>query len=389
LILALVACPSVRAEAVATVSVDRLLALEDSVSEGQGRPVRCLLGYQSCLVYLSTLADKIIDTKGTTTVALVPPYRKAASAKDLSLLPGPSVFGLKDRAGGAEKKKPAVPDWAQPLPVDQAFYDRVWQDGELNITLSLGYRDLGGGSNPDLFNYGAYAVTLDRIRRFAREWSMTWRQVDPLESVAEVKIDEDRLLRLRVIDPHVFCPDEKAKVDRMEKGIVRDASGMLVKFTNNGLLSRKGNCPAQLDAAAEARRRFMAALAGSQAEDMVFYDGHSRYGRGPDFGPFSSRPGKILPADLNEAAISSKDVAAIYFNGCSGMKNYAALVKRASKAGKVVAWNTKAPSTTDSVDDLLLFTQGVIEQRPLAAVERYLNAVHADGRWPSEVRITR
>jgi hypothetical protein len=389
-----VVCGEARAQLSREVSVDRLIDLEDAVSERQGRPVHCLLGYRSCLVYLSRLDGKVLDSKllggkKRSAVALVPPYEKKATPKDMSVLLTSDLYRLDDRTDSVATVPFKTPDWVLHKPADQAFYDKVWRDGELNITLSLGYKDQGVGDNPDLFNYSVYAIALDRVHRFANEWNMTWRKVDDLESVAEVRIAPDRLVRLRVIDPHVFCADEQAEVHAVESAIKRDAGGLILQILDEGTFSRTGACARQEEWAAEARIRFMQALSGAHADDIVFYDGHSRHGRGPDFGPFSGKAGKVAPKDLIDRTVASANLAAVYFNGCSGGRNYKTFVAEAKKAGKVVIWNTLAPSMLDADDDLLLFAQGVVESRSLAAIERYLNLTQADGQWPSEVRVDR
>jgi hypothetical protein len=334
------------------------------------------------------LDSKKIGGKKKTTVALVAPYQKVAAPKDMTVLVAQDIYNLKDRANRSVEAPFQTPDWALHQPADEDFYAQIWRDSELNLTLSLGYVDYGS-HKPNLFNYGVYASTLERVRTFANEWNMTWTKIDDIESVAEVKLAPDRLVRLRVIDPHVFCPDEQAVIDDIERSIERDAAGRIVKFLGKAVFSRKGRCTPQEERAAEAKRRFIQALTGAHAEDMVFYHGHSRYGRGPDFGPFLSKSGKVTLKDLTVATVESKNLAAVYLNGCSGGRNYADFVAKAKKSGKMVVWNTKAPSTVDAEDDLLLFVKGVFENRGLTAIERYLNLTQAHGKWPSQVKIDR
>jgi hypothetical protein len=368
------------------VSVDKLISFEKTVSEGLGRPVHCLLGYRSCLALLSLLDRKKIGGEQKTTLALVPPYRKAATPKDMTVLAAQEIDKLKDRADQSAATPYQTPSWALHQPADEEFYAKIWRDRELNLTLALGYIDHGSSNR---FNYGVYATTLDRVKNFANEWNMTWTKIDDIESIAEVKITSDRLVRLRVIDPHIFCPDEQAIIDNIERSIKRDATGRILKFLDKAVFTRKGKCALQEERAGEAKRRFMQALAGANAEDMVLYHGHSRYGRGLDFGSFSGKSGKVAPTELTQATVESKSLAAVYLNGCSGGRNYADFVVKAKKSGKIVVWNTKAPSTIDSEDDLLLFVKGVFERRGLTAIERYLNLTQADGEWPSQVKIDR
>jgi len=376
---------SALAEPVA-INLGNFLRTEREVSVLQGRTIVCLLGYNNCDVALKVLQDKEIPSDAPPYIAIVPPYQKKVPFKGLGILTFEEVLALKSgRPEGMLGVPP--PDWAKPAPEDRKFYERIWRDGELRITHFMGHRDLGVGKTPDLFMYGSYALELDKLRYFASEWGFETRRVDEIETELTATIAPGRVVRIRIVDANVFCDDERELVDAIERDVIeRDPRGYIRSIEGVDTLKRDLDCPRQLEASAEAKARLFATLADPN-EDMVFYQGHSRFGRGPDFGPFSAKPGKVNPKELI-AAIVNSTVAVMYFNGCSGGKNYGTLIDKATKSGKTMIWNEKAPNRLDGVDDILLFTQSVFEARPLKAIERYMNLTQERGEWANTVKVS-
>ncbi len=368
------------------INLSNFLRTEREVSVLQGRTIICLLGYNNCDVALSVLREKEIPADTPPYVAIVPPYQKKIPFKGVSILTLEEVLALKaGQPAGIQGVPP--PDWAKPAPEDRKFYERIWRDGELRITHFMGHRDLGVGKTPDLFMYGSYALELDKLRYFADQWGFETRQVDEIETELTATIAPGRVVRIRIVDANVFCDDEQELVDAIERDVIkRDPRGFIRSIDGRDTLKRDLECPLQLEASAEAKRRLFATLADPN-EDMVFYQGHSRFGRGPDFGPFSAKPGKVNPKELI-AAIVDSSVAVMYFNGCSGGKNYGTLIDKATKSGKTMIWNEKAPNRLDGVDDILLFTQSVFEARPLRAIERYMNLTQERGEWANTVKVS-
>jgi len=366
-----------------TASAD-ILKLEREASALHGRPIHCIGWYAECYFMLGKVKESVLpETKAT--VALTPVYNVVTSYKAVTQLNLRDVMALPE--GSPEKPETVVDPgpWVDFTEADQAFYDRIGADGSVNISFFIGYRDQGVRPDPDLFNYGVYAMTLDMIEQFASQWGMTWRQVDRTERVAELDGGDGRPgIRLRVIDPHSFCAAERQRVDEIEsREIRRGTAGDIVEFTGKAMLERDG-CEAQDVASAVVKRKFLEALSPESREDMVFYDGHSRYGKGPDFGPYSGKTGKVAPKELIDAVLSADHLSAFFFNGCSGERNYGGLIERATDQGKVVIWNSAAPDMLDADDDLLLFMQSIFLQRPLLATERFMNLGDKFGTWPSQ-----
>ena len=373
------------APAPGAMDVGTILRVEREVSALHGRSIVCLLGYDNCEVALNVLKEKELPSSIKPYVAIVPPYQKKTSFKGMSILTLDEVLDLKP--GKPEGKQGVVnPDWAKFLPEDQKFYARIWRDGELRITHFIGYRDLGVGKNPDLFTYGSYALELDKLRYFATQWGFESRKVDELETELTSTIG-GHLVRIRIVDANVFCESEQERVDALERDVIkRDPRGFIRSIDGRDTMKRDLDCAAQEEASAEAKRRLFATLADPD-EDMVFYQGHSRFGRGPDFGPFSGKVGKVSPKELIGAIVESS-VSVMYFNGCSGGKNYGTLIDKATKSGKTMIWNEKAPNRLDGVDDILLFTQSIFERRPLKAIERYANLTQERGEWTNTVKVS-
>lgn len=366
-----------------TASAD-ILKLEREASALHGRPIHCIGWYAECYFMLSKVKESVLPaTKAT--VALTPVYNLVTSYKAVTQLNLKEVMALPEGV----PEKPATPldpgPWVDFSEADRAFYDRIGADGAVNISFFIGYRDQGVRPDPDLFNYGVHAMTLDMIEQFASQWGMTWRTVDSTERIADLALGDGRpAVRLRVIDPHAFCADERARIGEIESNEMRrDAAGKIVEFTGKAMIAR-GDCEAQEVASAIVKQKFLAALSPESHEDMVFYDGHSRYGKGPDFGPYSGKIGKVAPKELIDAVLSADHLAAFFFNGCSGERNYGGLIERATGQGKVVIWNSAAPDMLDADDDLLLFMQSIFLQRPLLATERFMNLGDKFGTWPSQ-----
>ena len=361
-----------------------LRQLEAEASELHGRPIHCIGWYAECYYMLTRIKGSVLpDTKAT--VALTPVYNVVTSYKAVTQLNLRDVMALPE----GTPAKPANPidpgAWVEFTDADREFYDRIGADGVINISFFLGYKDQGVRPKPDLFNYGVYAMTLDMIDQFASQWGMTWRQVDSTERIAELQLGEGRpSVRLRVIDPHAFCARERARVEEIESTEMRRASnGHIVEFTGKAMMERQ-DCEAQDVASAVARKKFLDVLSPGAGEDMVFYDGHSRYGKGPDFGPFSGTVGKVNPKELIDGVLSADDLAAFFFNGCSGERNYGGFIAKATAQGKVVIWNSAAPDMLDADDDLLIFMQSIFLERPLRVTERLMNLGDKFGTWPSQ-----
>ncbi len=368
------------------VNLSNFLRTEREVSVLHGRTIVCLLGYNNCDVALNVLREKEIPSDTRPYVALVPPYQKKIAFKGVSILTLDEVLALEEGQPEGSQGVPP-PDWAKPAPEDRKFYERIWRDGELRIAHFIGYRDLGVGKNPDLFTYGSYALELDKLQFFASQWGFETRQVDEIETELTATIASGRVVRIRIVDANVFCDDEQELVDAIERDVIkRDPRGYIRSIDGSDTLKRDLDCALQLEASAEAKKRLFATLADPN-EDMVFYQGHSRFGRGPDFGPFSAKVGKVNPKELITAIVDSS-VAVMYFNGCSGGKNYGTLIDKATKSGKTMIWNEKAPNRLDGVDDILLFTQSIFEARPLKAIERYMNLTQERGEWANTVKVS-
>jgi hypothetical protein len=360
--------------------------MERAASVVHGRPIVCLLGYINCQVALNVLLEKELPPEAAPFIALVPPYETKSTAEDVGVLTFDEVLSLKAGAPNGVIGMRS-PDWAVLTPADQALYQKIWKDGELRISHFMGHRDHGVGGNPDRFTYGSYALELDKLRYFASQWGLEVRRIDEIETELTGTIAPDRRIRIRVIDANVFCPDEQELIDAIEQNsIERDPRGYIRAIKGNDTFQRNLDCAKQDEASAAAKRRLFGTLSNPD-EDMVFYQGHSRFGNGPDFGPFSKTVGKVNPPELIRAIVSSK-VSVVYFNGCSGGKNYGTLIEQATETGKTVVWNEKAPNRLDGVDNLLLFTQGIIERRPLKAVERYMNLTQERGQWPNTVHVS-
>ncbi|HET7714703.1 MAG TPA: hypothetical protein VFK86_03670 [Bauldia sp.] len=370
----------------ADLDINNVLRAEREVSVLHGRTIVCLLGYTNCGVALNILREKELPAKTASYVAIVAPYQKKTSFKGVTILTLEEVLALK--AGRPDGKKGVMsPDWAKFLPEDQKFYQAIWRDGELRITHFMGHRDLGVGKNPDTFMYGSYALELDKLRYFASQWGLATREVDELETELIGTIGPGRTVRIRIVDANVFCASEQERIDVLERDVIeRDPRGFIRAIEGRDTLKRDLDCAVQEEASAEAKRRLFETLA-DPSEDMVFYQGHSRFGRGPDFGPFSRKVGKVSPKELIGAIVDSS-VAVMYFNGCSGGKNYGTLIKQATESGKTMIWNEKAPNRLDGVDDILLFTQSIFERRSLRAIERYMNLTQERGDWANTVKVT-
>ena len=358
--------------------------LEREASELHGRPINCIGWYAECYFMLTKVKHSVLpDTKAT--VALTPVYKVVTSYKAVTQINLRDVMALPE----GTPEKPAQPidpgTWVNFTEADRAFYDRIGADGVINISFFIGYKDQGVRPKPDLFNYGVYAMTLDMIEQFASQWGMKWRQVDSTERIAELELGGGRpSVRLRVIDPHSFCADEQGRIDEMETSeIRRGPTGHIAEFTGKAMMERE-DCEAQDVASAIAKKKFLDVLTPESREDMVFYDGHSRYGKGPDFGPFSGTLGKVKPKELIDGVLSADHLAAFFFNGCSGERNYGGFIAKATEQGKVVIWNSAAPDMLDADDDLLLFMQSIFLERPLLATERFMNLGDKFGTWPSQ-----
>jgi len=366
-----------------------IVGLERSVGAAQGRNLFCTLGYNNCYTVLTELGRRPLSPKLHDTVVIIPPSTMTNPVDGVSLVTYPDIMQRPEGAlTGAEP--PSPPPWAALTERDAQLYDDVWKDGELNITYFLGYRDLGVTRNakevPDLFMYGVYALTFDKWRRFGLNWMMSFDRVDDFEWVAEVSLGANRVARIRLVDPHVFCDAEEALVEAMEaEEITRNETGLITDYHGKGAMMRDLGCELQAEAAGEVRSRFLATLKDPR-QDLVIYDGHSRFGDGPDFGMFSRPEGKIAASEFMAAVVASP-ARIMNLSSCYGMKNYGAMIEDARSSGKTIIWNANAPDFLNGLDDALLFIQGLLEQRSMAATEHFMNFSHAVGDWSNTVKV--
>ena len=385
----LVVIPAIAHSGAVRIDPKVIIGLERSIGVAQGRNLYCTLGYNNCYTVLTELGRRPLSAKLQETVVIIPPSTMTNPVDGVSLVTFPDIMERPEGTlTGTEPLSP--PPWAALTDRDQQLYDEIWEDGELNITYVLGYRDLGVTRNakevPDLFMYGVYALTFDKWRRFGLNWMMSFDRVDEFEWVAEVSLGADRLARIRLVDPHVFCDSEEALVDDIEAGeITRNETGLITAYDGDGAMMRDLGCKLQSDAASQVRSRFLATLEDPR-QDLVIYDGHSRFGDGPDFGMFSRPEGKIA-ADEFMAAVVASPARIVNLSSCSGMKNYSAMIEDARAAGKTIIWNADAPDFLNGLDDALLFIQGLLEGRSMAATERFMNLSHAVGNWSNTVNV--
>ncbi len=374
-----------------TVQIDPgvITGLERSTGVAQGRNLFCTLGYNNCYTVLTELGRRPLSPRLQETVVIIPPSSMTNPVDGVSLVTFPDIMARPEgTVTGTEPLR--APPWAALTERDKKLYDDIWSDGELNISYFLGYRDLGVTRNakevPDLFMYGVYALTFDKWRRFGLNWMMSFDRIDEYEWVAEVSLGPDRLVRIRLVDPHVFCESEESLVEQIEREeITRNGSGLITGYNGDGAMVRDLGCELQSDAASEVRSRFLAAL-DDPTQDLVIYDGHSRFGDGPDFGMFSRPEGKIAAEEFIAAVVASP-ARMMNLSSCSGMKNYGAMIEGARTNGKTMVWNANDPDFLNGLDDALLFIQSLFEGRSMGTAERFMNLSHAVGNWSNTVNV--
>jgi hypothetical protein len=275
---------------------------------------------------------------------IVLPLRQPASQREAQLgtRPGlePSgvVPGHLDSAldGGRPLPPPPTGDAPGSCAGSQAFYDHLFAADDIAATIVFGYLDqhldtLRGYLRHVLLRLDPIPVFLgsqedmraDVRSRFAASGFGEESSTPTELRLARRFYYRQRLktLHVRVVFSIARCPDETP-----------DPFGRLWRYDDQ-------TCPDQRRATARARGSFAGGFATSA---ILMYHGHSRRGRGLDFGPMSLGDGRLtLSCESIGCDRGDTTQTLLFVNSCGSVAYYGeaiAKVRRALPAGRQLAW---------------------------------------------------
>ncbi|KHD89735.1 MAG: hypothetical protein OM95_01290 [Bdellovibrio sp. ArHS] len=257
------------------------------------------------------------------------------------------------------------------------FFDQLFEQDELRITVAMGYIDEMSGAGHALgwaavpYHYGN-SVSLHS--RYLNSFAQLGFEVRS-QSVGKTVFTRKTLHRgkpknvvVTLLNPNTVCPGEDPTQniwERLESSL----------------------CEEQKTLIQNTKTDFEAALKNDQ---VVVYNGHSRSGRGPDFGPFSMGQRLDLPNVLEEVPASSLKVFAHL--GCKSdeyhLDDLMSYRENHPQGSFLFMRNDGAPTFHDSFAATEALVRGLLDERCFDQIETISNTLILGGFWPNKVILT-
>lgn len=263
---------------------------------------------------------------------------------------------------------------------ESAFYQNLYDGNTLTISMFNGYFDHGN----DIFNYHVELMSKETIKFFLESNGFSIIEGFPTFIHAEAKYSKTLKIQIKIYQSFKKCQNEDQLIDSLSSVLWSTEKTTFLSFNSHPYTFTREYCHKQEQHSAKIKKLFLKDINKS---DILIYNGHSRNGRGPDFGKRFSKSGSVKKDKLTDMAINSPSLKAIYFNGCSGKDNYPRLIKEFPNQNRLIAWNDRAPEFLDTFYNLTSFLQSLIEQRPTHQIESRSNLLRRTDKWSSRVII--
>jgi hypothetical protein len=193
----------------------------------------------------------------------------------------------------------------------KGFYDRIFADGVFKIGVAQGYNDQPGPDDDD-YRYAYVKEAKIYYRHQINELKLFGFKIVSQESdktVMERKFfynQKEIQAHVEIVDSMSFCPGDDETVETLMRPEGWEA------------------CEAQIEASTKALAFFRSSLGSN---DFTIYGGHSRHGRGPDFGPRYETFGAfgLLDGGMDNVNFLQNQTV-IYFNSCSSTSHFTGLI---------------------------------------------------------------
>jgi hypothetical protein len=261
---------------------------------------------------------------------------------------------------------------------DQKFYDELFAQDELRITIALGYLDeMHGlaavmGWEPVPYLYGAAAGMSSRYLRAFVDHGFVAESFTPAKVVMRrtvVHRGQEKKVTVTLLNPNGLCKDES-----YWKGLWNRSASSI--------------CEEQVRDFTVTKSAFEAAFASDQ---VVIYNGHSRSGRGPDFGPYSFGQ-RVDVADVFKIAARSGRLRVFAHLGCKSDQYHLEDVKdyreQKPEGEFLFVRNNGAPEFQDTALTGVSLILGLIEEKCIEDIEDVSNTLLINGGWPNRVLIS-
>ncbi len=203
-----------------------------------------------------------------------------------------------------------------PCPEKEKYYDDYFKNDEFNATIAWGYFD----EHDDNF-LGYLTEQLFKTRKVAvytKENDEEIHQMIELLQSQGFQIESSGASEWHLSRPFFYKGNKKIAKVHLYSSTVKCAG----ETEEDGIVHRYDNklCPEQKIATALSQKAFSNAAGKHQ---LLVYNGHSRLGRGPDFGPLGIKAGKF---SIAKGALKNIDLdntkTLLYLSSCDSLKYF-------------------------------------------------------------------
>ncbi|MCF8060363.1 MAG: hypothetical protein K9K67_13765 [Bacteriovoracaceae bacterium] len=364
--------------------------LESVITAESGKQVSCLLGIEQCLEALSGLKNhqEVFLTQEAPYTVSNYELKKFSKGPKVFNYSGNDLSLLNSEFDSQQLEAYLDTDSQQSKlsPQEQNFYEDLYADGILNISIFNGYLDHGVGAKKEWFHFEVELLGRAINNIFLSTNGFQIEVVDRNLSIGTLKINDRKKIVVKIYNSSAFCNSEKNLFKELEDSVFYSAEGTIQSFgiPTYPYFFLREKCDIQETVSSKIRSQFLKSIG---EEDVIVYNGHSRSGRGPDFGPRMSVSGSVKRELFTQLAISSPTLKGLYFNGCSGKENYPELIKNFPSQDRMVVWNDAAPEFSDSFYTTIFLLQSLIEERTLKDIEKRANLLRRTDIWTSVVKV--
>jgi hypothetical protein len=348
--------------------------LEQHLTQMNGNDVICPLDVSSCIDGLTKINSNISLLKEN--VPYILSYKKLSLQSNTN---HEKIIYLEEIVGKS-KYSFQIPLQEKLTDREQDFYNNLFSNKNLKISIFFGYFDHGN----ETFNYHAELMSREIIKFFLKMNGFKVIEESSTFTLASLNMENRKKIMVKIFHSFFACKSEVEKINQLSTVFWGKERTTYLPLTGLSYTFKRHFCQKQEDHSRFIKEKFLKSI---KDDDIVIYSGHSRHGRGPDFGRRYSKSGSINKDTLTSMSLNSSNLKVLYFNGCSGKKNYPSLVRSFPNDRRLIAWNDNAPEFTDSFFNLTMFLQALLEKRAIEDIEKRINRLRRTNIWPSTVKL--
>jgi len=384
------------------------MGMEVEVEKISGHPVRCEAETITCILFYDKLASldwkKAALKKGTSLIAMKTATKSAQYKGNYILDAQESAQNLQTFISGDIKEavkfatstlktvlkfqqsppceKEKAPKVISPCSKFENYFDDLLKDEEINITIVKGYRD----QHPD----GLLGFFIQQIASYSIEVSLDSVNDDVSNLISELQKNNFSLYLENLTNVHLRKKFYyKGKKKTVNVHIYRSTVSCDNVNSSSVELRQDRNftCEEQKKASLDAKNAFEAALGHDQ---VVIYNGHARFGRGPDFGPLWEKDSKfpINSGALKKISLDNKKTV-LFLDACSSLKYYEGAIskvqdKLSSPENFIFLGTTQAADWADQNTNSLRLINMILEAQ---CPKEWIDGLNSPRPYNSEMEI--